>query len=161
MSRNSNKSGLVERDPALTSAAWTFRSYLRGRGLRFTAQRRAVLEGVMAREGHFDAEQLHDALGQDVSLATVYRTLSLLQEAGLIREVIQEADRARYEAVYGHAHHDHMICVRCGKVIEFCDERIEDLQRSICREHSFRALDHRMGIRGVCRQCREGVTREQ
>ncbi len=86
----------------------------------------------------------------------MYRTLALLAEAGLIREVLHgNGDRAHYEVIYGHAHHDHMMCVECGKVIEFCDDRIEQLQRLICRRHGFQALDHRMGIRGVCRECRE------
>jgi Fur family ferric uptake transcriptional regulator len=118
----------------------------------------------MARSGHFDAEDLHRSLrssGKDVSLATIYRTLGLLAEAGLIREVLQGADSTHYEAVYGHAHHDHMICVECGRVIEFCDERIEELQRSICRERGFQALDHRMGIQGICRTCRRAGARRR
>ena len=156
---NNTPAAAPQADAGLESALWTLRGYLRRSGLRATPQRRAVLREVLRGGEHFDAEQLYDRLrerGKKVSLATVYRTLGLLTEAGLIREVLQgDGDRARYEAVYGHPHHDHMVCVECGRVIEFCDERIEQLQRLVCRRHGFRALDHRMGIRGVCRQCRE------
>ncbi len=160
MSGNNDTSAAAQQvDADLQSALWTLRGYLRRRGLRATAQRRAVLREVVRADEHFDAEQLHDRLrrrGEEVSLATVYRTLALLAEAGLIREVLHgNGDRAHYEVIYGHAHHDHMMCVECGKVIEFCDDRIEQLQRLICRRHGFQALDHRMGIRGVCRECRE------
>jgi Fur family ferric uptake transcriptional regulator len=158
MSRNNNNAAPPPGAAFVESALWTFSSYLRREGLRFTRQRRCILEKVLRRGGHFDAEELHRELaaaGHDVSLATVYRTLSLLQEAGVLKEVLQSRDRAHYEVIYGHAHHDHMICVECGKVIEFCDERIEDLQRRICREYGFQTLDHRMGIRGVCSKCRE------
>ncbi|MFO8008419.1 MAG: Fur family transcriptional regulator [Candidatus Brocadiia bacterium] len=152
-------------DADLQSALWTLGGYLRRRGLRDTVQRRAVLREALQADEHFDAEQLYDCLrerGEKVSLATVYRTLSLLAEAGLIREVLQgNGDRAHYEAIYGHAHHDHMVCVECGRVIEFCAERIEQLQRRICRRHGFQPLDHRMSIRGICRECRQKRARRE
>ncbi len=162
MNRNSNKTPLADHQAALDSALWTFQGYLRREGLRFTEQRAAVLQEALSVEGHFDAEQLHDAFRgrrADVSLATVYRTLGLLRDAGLVKQVLQDDERAHYEAVYGHAHHDHLICIECGRVTEFVDERIEELQRSVCRRHGFQALDHRMGIRGICRQCREAKAR--
>ena len=106
-------------------------------------------------EGHFTADQLYETFrGGDrgVSLATVYRTLLHLRECGLVTESFRSEGCSAYEAVHGH--HDHMMCVRCGKVIEFCDEQIEQLQDRICRKHGFQAIGHRMGIRGVCRECR-------
>ncbi len=156
-------STVADLDPRVRAALWTFSSYLRRRGLRSTSQRRVVLAEVMRQEGHFDAESLHEELrrnGSAVSLATVYRTLALLHEAGLIRETVHADATTHYEAAYGHAHHDHMVCVECGKVIEFCDERIEELQRKVCRERGFQALDHRMGIRGVCSECRRPKANE-
>jgi len=134
-----------------------FRACLARRGLRFTSQRRDVLVEVLASGGHFDAEELHEALrasGRTVSLATVYRTLGLLCDCGLTRRVPRWEDRERYEAVHGQRHHDHMLCVECGRVIEFCDDELEALQRRICRRHGFTPLEHRMGIRGLCRTCR-------
>jgi len=134
-----------------------FRAYLARRGLRFTSQRRDVLAEALACSGHFDAEELHEALrasGRTVSMATVYRTLGLLCDCGLTRQVPRWEDRERYEAVDGRRHHDHMLCVECGRVIEFCDDELEALQKRICRRHGFAPLEHRMGIRGLCRTCR-------
>jgi len=162
MCRNNDKLAGAAGSAFVDSGMWSFSSYLRRKGLRFTRQRRSILEMVLRRGGHFDAENLHRELagaGSDVSLATIYRTLSLLQEAGVLKEVLQSRDRAHYEVIYGHAHHDHMICVECGKVIEFCDERIEDLQRRICREYGFQTIDHRLGIRGICSECRVARSR--
>jgi Fur family ferric uptake transcriptional regulator len=152
-----NETAEVEQGARLEAALWTFQSFLGREGLRFTEQRRDILTRVLEQPAHFDAEGLHRRLvedGEQVSLATVYRTLALLLEAGLIKEVLRCSGRTHYETVYGHPHHDHMVCVECGKVIEFYDGRIEELQRKICREHDFRAMDHRMGIRGVCAECR-------
>ncbi len=156
MNRNS-ESSTVEQDARLEAALWTFRSFLTREGLRFTEQRRKILSRVLEQPAHFDAEDLHRQLvetGERVSLATVYRTLSLLLRAGLVKEVLRCRGRAHYETVYGHPHHDHMVCVECGKVIEFYDGQIEQLQRRVCREHDFQAIEHRMGIRGICAECR-------
>jgi Fur family ferric uptake transcriptional regulator len=117
----------------------------------------------VGRGGHFDAEDLYESCrraGQNVSRATVYRTLGHLRDCGLVKEVLREHGRSSYETVYGHDHHDHMLCVACGGVIEFCDDRIEDLQQRICRRHGFKPLDHRMGIRGLCRDCRRAERRK-
>ena len=134
-----------------------FRACLAQRALRFTAQRRDVLAEVLASRGHFGAEDLYASLrasGRSVSLATVYRTLGLLCECGLIRQAPRWEDRERYESVYGQQHHDHMLCVECGRVIEFCDDELEALKSRICRRHGFAPIDHRIGIRGLCRTCR-------
>jgi Fur family ferric uptake transcriptional regulator len=134
-----------------------FRACLAQNGLRLTVQRRDVLTAVLASQGHFAAEELHAALrasGKSVSLATVYRTLGLLCDCGLLRRAPRWEDRQRYESVYGQQHHDHMLCVECGRVIEFCDDELEDLQRRICRRHGFAPMERRMGIRGLCRTCR-------
>lgn len=134
-----------------------FQACLAERGLRLTSQRQHVLAEALATAGHFDAEDLYGALrtaGRHVSLATVYRTLGLLRDCGLIRQAPRWEDRERYESVSGQQHHDHMLCVECGNVIEFCDDELESLQDRVCRRHGFAAMDHRMSIRGVCRACR-------
>jgi Fur family ferric uptake transcriptional regulator len=139
------------------SAITLFGTHLREAGLRFTRQRRLVLAEVLGRTDHFDAEAIErslEAAGQRVSLATVYRTLGLLADAALIREAPRRDGRAYYEVAFGSTHHDHMVCVECGRVIEFCDQQIEDQQRRVCREYGFGPIDHRMQIRGVCRDCR-------
>lgn len=158
MSVNSNAG--EGRTEGLEAALASFRSYLSRNGLRFTAQRRAVLRATFRSAGHFDAEQLKRWLcgsEQGVSRATVYRTLNHLCQAGLVRKVMRRDGRSFYEAEYGHSHHDHMLCVECGRVIEFCDNYIERLQERICRRHDFEPRDHVMAIRGLCKACRSEV----
>jgi len=166
MSVNGKKRAAGSRGRVLDTALRRFRAYLSSGGLRLTGQRRRVLEAVLRQTEHFDADYLYEVLreeGQRASRSTVYRTLHHLRECGLVREMAHPRGRATYEPVLGREHHDHMLCVRCGAVLEFVDERIEALQKSVCRRYGFRALDHRMSIRGLCKKClaadREGAKR--
>jgi Fur family transcriptional regulator, ferric uptake regulator len=134
-----------------------FRSFLKEHGLAFTAARRAILRGIGAAEGHFDAAELHDVLkrvGERLSAATVYRTLPLFVQSGIIRETLRAEGRSRYEHAWGHDHHDHLECLGCGKVVEFKDDDLERLQENVCRRHGFSPVEHRLGIRGWCAECR-------
>ncbi|MFW6119182.1 MAG: Fur family transcriptional regulator [Planctomycetota bacterium] len=143
--------------PRFESAAARLGEYLARHGMRQTAQRRAVLRAVVARRGHYTAEELCRVLeGREavVSRSTVYRALEHLRDCGLVKEVTTDGATASYETVHETEHHDHMLCVECGEVTEFCDERIEQLQQSVCREHGFRPVEHRLSIRGTCRECR-------
>ena len=133
-----------------------FRSYLRENGLSLTSARRAILEGIVSSRGHFDADELHDALkrrGESLSAATIYRTLPLFVQSGIIRETLRARGRSRYEHAWGQAHHDHLECLSCGAVIEFKDDALERLQDRVCRSHGFRPVEHRLGIRGYCASC--------
>ena len=135
-----------------------FRDYLATHGLRRTSQRRAVLREAFAERGHFDADSLLETLrrqGKRVSRATVYRALGHLVECGLVKEVLRCQGKAHYEHTFGHQHHDHLVCVECGRVIEFTSASIEKEQRRICEQYGFRPIEHRLGIRGVCRSCSE------
>jgi Fur family ferric uptake transcriptional regulator len=134
----------------------TFRGILRQRGLRYTMEREAILEEVLGRVGHFDPEQLHMDLrgkGHRLSRASIYRTLPLLLELGVIEQVERTDRHAHYERTRGH--HDHMLCVSCGRVIEFYSGPLERLQDKICREESFQGVSHTLEIRGFCRACRK------
>jgi Fur family ferric uptake transcriptional regulator len=133
-----------------------FRGFLRKNGLAFTSARAAILRGIVRSRGHFDADALHARLrrgGETLSSATLYRTLPLFVRSGIIRETLRSGGRARYEPAWGREHHDHLECVRCGRIIEFRDDMLERLQDRVCREHGFRALDHRLGILGYCAAC--------
>lgn len=143
-------------------AASLFGEHLHEHGLRLTRQRREILDEICRRTDHFAAEELHEALrdsGANASLATVYRTLGHLRECGVIREVMRLHGSVHFERDFGTAHHDHLVCVECGRLIEFRDETIEALQQRVCKQFGFHALNHRMSIRGLCAECQQA--REQ
>ena len=133
---------------------------MKRRGFRATAERRAVLEHAFRHFGHFAVDSLMRSLrrhGSRISRATVYRTVTHLVEAGLLRRYDLGKGPAIYEPVFGRTHHEHLVCVYCGKMYEFVQQRIEELQDEVCRRHRFRALSHTLQIHGICRSCqREG-----
>lgn len=121
------------------------------RGLRITHQRRVVARALELSEGHPDADELYRrALEIDpkISLATVYRTVKLFEEAGIIEVRDFRDGRARYEDA-DRDHHDHLIDVQTGEVIEFLDEEIERLQRKAAAKLGYRLVDHRLELFGV------------
>ena len=140
----------------MTEEEKIFKEYLKRRRLKFTPERRAILAGIFSFHRHFDAEELYQRLWskrRGLSRATIYRTLPLLVKSGLVAEALRCQGRVSYEHTFGHRHHDHMICLKCGKVIEFRDEEAERLQGSICKKYGFKAIEHRLGIKGYCRDC--------
>jgi len=135
-----------------------FREYLATRGKRLTAERMSFVEEVFAEHEHFDADTLIARVagrkdGRKISRSTVYRILSLLEEAGMIRKVARQNDRDIYEHDYGYAQHDHFICEKCGDLIEFSNETIRDLVEEIAAEYGFRLSNHRLEGHGVCEKC--------
>jgi len=121
------------------------------RGLRITEQRRIIARVLSESEDHPDVEQLHkraSAIDPGISIATVYRTVRLFEEAGILDRHDFGDGRARYEAA-PEAHHDHLIDVETGKVLEFVDPELEALQRVIAEKLGYRLVDHRMELYGV------------
>ncbi len=136
--------------------------HLAGRGLRLTGPRRAVLEAVMAQDRHFHpAEIERRAASAGVHRASVYRILPVLEAAGVIRRVREHPGRWHYEHVVGHEHHDHLVCDRCGRVIEFSSPAIEREQKRQCRLHGFTETSHNFVIRGLCRECAAAAARKE
>lgn len=134
-----------------------FKGFLQKKGLRLTRERRAILKEIFSLHGHFDPEELLISLrkkGSRVSKASIYRTIPLLIESGLIEEVVKVDKHAHYEHIYGHSHHDHMICIKCGKVIEFHSKALENLQERLCKEDGFEGISHTLEIRGYCKRCK-------
>jgi Fur family transcriptional regulator, ferric uptake regulator len=132
------------------------REYLRARKLRMTPERQWVLQGVLSRRGHFHAEELLAFLHRrqmPVSRATLYRTLEHLTASGLVKKHRFGADHALFEPSFGRHHHDHMVCNRCGQVLEFVNEDIERLQDKVCELHGFTPSNHVMQIFGLCARC--------
>ena len=143
--------------PGLPDAQRRFEAFLRERGLKLTSERKELLKAVVRLTEHFDADHLHLKLkqqGKEISRATVYRTLYLLVQGGLVRKQTLGDQHAHYEAVVGDEHHDHLICLNCQKVIEFFREDLETLQDQICEAHRFQALHHSLQIFGLCDDCR-------
>lgn len=133
-----------------------FKEFLATKNLKFTEERQAILDCIFASHKHFEADELLIDLRQSdkrISKATIYRTLTLLVQSGLLREVIFGERHTHYEHIYGHEHHDHLICNKCGKIIEFVEYKIEKLQDEVCEKYSFKAESHRMQIHGLCEKC--------
>ena len=131
------------------------RSLERG-GLKYTAERREILRAVLSTHEHFDADGLFlemRKMGAKASKATIYRSLALLCEGGILREVFHGPHGAYYEHVYGHEHHEHMLCLNCGKVIGFVSPQLETLQDEACATHDFHSVHHHLQIFGYCRDC--------
>lgn len=134
-----------------------FERFLKGHTLKLTAQRRRIFDRAFATHEHFSAETLYAWLkaetGDEVSRATVYRTLALLLEGGFVEALDAGRGELVYEHVLGHQHHDHMLCTDCGKIEEFQDERIEELQLEACRKKGFQLVSHDLRLRGYCKAC--------
>jgi len=142
---------------SMEPAEQVFRVYLSSKGLRLTGERKEILDEVMHTHSHFEVEDIFYKLRRkdaNVSRASIYRMLPLLLESGIIRKTHCDVMKARYEHVLGHEHHDHMVCVKCGKTIEFKKEEIEKLQQEAAKEHHFKMLGHRLIISGLCKNCK-------
>ena len=136
-----------------------FQEYLATRGMRLTHERSIIVEDVFSQHEHFDAEQIVERVtaprtdGRRVSRSSVYRTLTLLEEASLIRKVARTNDRDVYEHDYGYPQHDHLICGECGALIEFFNADISQLLLRVANEHGFRMSGHRLEVYGRCQEC--------
>ncbi|MEA3224223.1 MAG: Fur family transcriptional regulator [Thermodesulfobacteriota bacterium] len=133
-----------------------FGNYLKKQGLKFTPERAVVLEKVLSFKKHFNADDLYERIhkyNKKISRATVYRVIPLFVESGLIIETLRCQGRVSYERVIGFEHHDHMVCLGCGKIIEFKDDRLEEIQAQVCKKYEFKQVEHRLGIRGYCKEC--------
>jgi len=121
------------------------------RGLKMTGQRRVIARVLSESEDHPDVEELHRRsakIDSRISIATVYRSVRLFEESGILSRLDFGDGRARYEEI-SEEHHDHLIDLQSGKVIEFRDDRIEEIQREVAARLGFKLLDHRMELYGV------------
>jgi len=130
--------------------------YLRDRNLKVTPHRELILETFLSQEGHHSVEDIHKSVKQldpRVGYTTVYRTMKLLAECGLAREIDLADGITRYEHLFNHEHHDHMICMECGTSIEFFNSEIEAVQDAASRKLGFTVTDHKLQIYGLCKNC--------
>ena len=135
-----------------------FEELLKAKKLKFTYERKLIFEEVLKIRNHFDADSLYDRFKKKkvrISRDTVYRTLPLLLESGVLQKSVGEGKRDYYERTAIRGHHDHMICVQTGKIIEFhCDE-IEELQEKIAQKYGFKILFHDHRLYGLCKEAQK------
>ncbi|HET6439551.1 MAG TPA: transcriptional repressor [Anaeromyxobacter sp.] len=140
----------------------TLGALLAERGLKHSRQRERVAQVFFGQGGHVSVDELLVLARREdrrVSPATVYRTMKLLAECGLAAAREFGDGQTRYEVAAGRAHHDHLICTRCGEIVEFADEEIEALQAAVARRHGFEVERHRLELYGRCGRCRDGRRR--
>jgi Fur family ferric uptake transcriptional regulator len=136
-----------------------FRQWIKEQGLKATSQREDIAQVFFATNRHVSVEELYGAVRQvnpRVGYATVYRTVKLLKECGLAAERHFADGQARFENLEEERHHDHIICERCGRIVEFVQPQIEQLQEKVAQRFGFVATTHKMEIYGICQECREG-----
>ena len=141
----------------MTEEQEVFLKHIQKQGLKRTGQRDLILDVFLRTEGHVSGEDLYRLVREQdptVGQTTVYRTLRLLTEAGLAREVRFGDGRAHYEHNYKHEHHDHMICSECGKIIEFYSPELEAIQDAMAAKHKFELTSHLLRMIGICGDCR-------
>ena len=142
----------------MTEEQEVFLKHIQKQGLKRTAQRDLILDVFLRTEGHVSGEDLYQLVREKdptVGQTTVYRTLRLLTDAGLAREVRFGDGRAHYEHNYKHEHHDHMICSECGKIIEFYSPELEAIQDAMAAKHKFTLTEHLLRMIGICADCRQ------
>ncbi len=133
-----------------------FHSYLKEKNLKNTKQRDKILEIFLRTEKHLSAEDLYKIIKEkfpDIGYTTVYRTIKLIRESGLAREVDFSDGFKRIEHNFGHQHHDHLICLKCGRFFEVVDKDIEKLQEKLAQRFNFKTVNHKMDIFGYCQRC--------
>ena len=134
--------------------------YMAERGLKSTRQRSLIIDIFFGMHGHLSVEEVWARVRQDdprVSVATVYRTMKLLAESGLAHARNFGDGQTRYEPAVGREHHDHLICTRCGTIIEFENDQIERMQDAVARKHGFKVTSHKMELYGLCKSCQKAV----
>jgi len=139
-----------------TTAFNYFKKYIKKHKLRFTKQREVILKAFLEKGGHLGIDELYYQLRRqhhNLGYTTVYRTLKLLNEAHVVSEVNFSGRRRRYERQLSTSHHDHFVCLKCNKVIEFFDPVIEKRQAELCRKRKFKSQSHKLEIFGLCKEC--------
>ena len=134
-----------------------FRDFLNEKNLHYTTQRALIVDEFLQANTHLSAEELYGIVKQKESTigqVTVFRTLKLLEEAGMANPVNFGDKTVRYELSFETGHHDHLVCTRCGKVIEVFDNKLEKQKEKICKEHGFSPSHHRLEIFGICEACK-------
>jgi Fur family ferric uptake transcriptional regulator len=148
----------LDPSPAMAPLCSVFRRYLRSQDLKYTPERAATLDAIIDRDGVFEVEELRLQMqheGHRISKATIYRTINLLVEAGIITEALFDSKQAHYRLVYGREARDFMLCVKTGKLVEFGNEELVALRELICAKFGWKAVGHRFQIYGLSPESRD------
>ncbi|MEA3353242.1 MAG: Fur family transcriptional regulator [Campylobacterota bacterium] len=130
---------------------------IKQKGLKYTKQREVIFETILNCEKHLDAEEIYNIIlknhpSEKIGIATIYRALSFLEDANLISSISVGNDAKKFETSFKE-HHDHLICVKCNKIVEFVNNTIEKEQEKIAKENGFKLLNHTMYLYGICSDC--------
>ena len=147
----------LHHDNAVKSELQIFQEYIRQRGRRRTPEREEILREIFAWHGHFDVDELYLLLkgkGSKVSKASIYRSLPLFMDCGLIREVDFREGHWHYEHIYGHDHHNHLRCLGCGEIQEFEEPSLKLLEEQLAERYNYQIKGHQLQVHGYCAACR-------
>ena len=125
-------------------------------GIKLTRQRNLLMRQILHFNDHFSTDLLYVKLkvkGINISRATVYRTLALFEECGIIKKALTDEDISYYEVSTRNEHHDHLICIECGEIIEFYSEKIEKIQKEIYTNYDYTPASHQLILKGICKKC--------
>lgn len=137
-----------------------FKDLLKEKGLKWTPERRAIYDQVCTMSSHFDADELLFRLRQHksrISKGSVYRTIKLLEQTGIIRPVVFTERHTHYERVLDRKHHSHLICLKCGRIIEFFKPKLAEGLSEVYKEYSFREIGHKIETTGLCKRCQKSI----
>ncbi len=132
---------------------------IKEKGLKYTKQREVIFKTILNCKKHLSAEELYNIIlekhpNEKIGIATVYRALVFLEESNLISSISLNKDTKKFETNFK-KHHDHLICVKCNKIIEFYNEQIEEKQEKIAKDNDFKLLNHTMYLYGICKDCQK------
>jgi Fur family ferric uptake transcriptional regulator len=134
-----------------------FREFICKKGLRNTPEREAVIEEIFASHDHFDVDELYLRLKskkKKISKPSIYRLIPYLLESGLIQEAYFEKGRIHYEHIYGHEHHCHLRCLKCGKIVEFEEKPLKEVEKRLAEKYDFLVKSHKFEVLGYCPKCK-------
>ena len=134
------------------------------KGLKYSSKRTKIIEYFIKADRHFTVEQLYDEIKKidpKIGYSTVYRTLKLLVGCGLANIHRFGEEEAKFELIHKQQHHDHLVCTRCGRIIEFKHDGIEKFQKDVARRHNFLVNNHELQIFGLCEDCQKQEVRKR
>ena len=135
-----------------------FSEFLKTKGLKLTSPRRVILDTIFTYHRHFNVDALYDVIRKDhqnVSRATIYRTMPLLVESGLIKQSLRCQSKDHYEHIHGHDDHLHLLCIKCGDIIEVDSTEIDETLARLANLKKFKLHDFNLGAKGICEVCQK------